>query len=76
LETLGYVLLYFSRGSLPWQGLKAQTKKQKYEKITEKKIGTTIEQLCKGRSLTFVDQIFFWFLLPEKYFKHVLTFFL
>jgi len=48
LESLGYVLLYFLRGSLPWQGLKAPTKKQKYEKISEKKIGTPVEQVCKG----------------------------
>eukprot|EP00045_Choanoeca_perplexa_P001678 m.21148 g.21148 ORF g.21148 m.21148 type:complete len:361 (-) comp11106_c0_seq1:88-1170(-) len=48
LESLGYVLMYFNRGSLPWQGLKAVTKKQKYERISEKKIGTPIEVLCKG----------------------------
>lgn len=29
--------------SLPWQGLKAGTKKQKYEKISEKKVNTSIE---------------------------------
>jgi len=48
LESLGYVLMYFNRGSLPWQGLKAQTKKQKYEKISDKKMSTPIDILCKG----------------------------
>lgn len=48
MEALGYVLMYFLRGSLPWQGLKAATKKQKYEKISEKKISTPVEVLCKG----------------------------
>ncbi|EFO27209.1 CK1/CK1/CK1-A protein kinase, variant [Loa loa] len=48
LESLGYVLMYFNRGSLPWQGLKAVTKKQKYEKICEKKMATSIELLCKS----------------------------
>ncbi|XP_014779447.1 casein kinase I [Octopus bimaculoides] len=48
MESLGYVLMYFNRGSLPWQGLKAATKKQKYEKISERKMSTPVEALCKG----------------------------
>ncbi|KAJ7422755.1 Casein kinase I isoform delta [Pitangus sulphuratus] len=51
LESLGYVLMYFNLGSLPWQGLKAATKRQKYERISEKKMSTPIEVLCKGYPL-------------------------
>ncbi|NP_001151462.2 Casein kinase 1-like protein 3 [Zea mays] len=53
LVSLGYVLLYFLRGSLPWQGLKAATKAQKYDKICEKKISTPIEVLCKSCPVQF-----------------------
>ncbi|KAL1914305.1 uncharacterized protein VTP21DRAFT_9043 [Calcarisporiella thermophila] len=48
LESLGYVFMYFLRGSLPWQGLKAATKKQKYDRIMEKKMTTPTEVLCRG----------------------------
>jgi len=48
LEALGHVFMYFLRGGLPWQGLKAATNKQKYEKIGEKKQTTAIKDLCAG----------------------------
>jgi len=41
-------MMYFLRGSLPWQNLKASNKKDKYERIMEKKLSTSIEVLCKG----------------------------
>jgi len=47
LESLGFVIMYFNRGQLPWQGLKANTKKEKYNKIAEKKMSTPVEILCK-----------------------------
>lgn len=53
LESLGYVLLYFCRGSLPWQGLKAGTKKLKYDRIMEKKMTTPTDVLCQGFPLEF-----------------------
>ncbi|EWC45769.1 casein kinase-like I [Drechslerella stenobrocha 248] len=48
LEALGHVFMYFLRGGLPWQGLKAATNKQKYEKIGEKKQTTPVKDLCDG----------------------------
>ncbi|XP_062200333.1 casein kinase 1-like [Phragmites australis] len=55
LESVGYLLLYFLRGSLPWQGLKAGTKKQKYDKISEKKMLTSAEVLCKSYPSEFIS---------------------
>merc|ERR1712176_794628 len=57
LEAVGYVLMYFNRGSLPWQGLRAIGKKEKYEKIMEKKMSTPIETLCKHFPSEFVTYL-------------------
>jgi len=48
LESVGYVLLYFLKGALPWQGLKGSNKQDKYERIKEKKMELTIEKLCEN----------------------------
>jgi casein kinase 1 len=47
--------MYFMRGSLPWQGLPAKTKKEKYEKIRDKKLATTVKSLCKGHAEEFAQ---------------------
>ena len=47
--------MYFLRGSLPWQGLKATTKKQKYQRILERKQSTHPDQLCRGFPSEFRD---------------------
>ena len=48
LEGVCYVLMYFLRGGLPWQGLAARAKHEKYRKILEVKMSTSVETLCKG----------------------------
>ena len=54
MESLGYIMLYFCRGSLPWQGLTAVTREEKYNLIMEKKSTTPIEVLCRGFPNEFV----------------------
>lgn len=47
LESLGYVLVYFLRGTLPWQGLKAHTKALKYQRIADCKLRTPLPVLTR-----------------------------
>ena len=53
LESLGYVLMYFLRSKLPWQGLKAASKQMKYRRIRNTKMRTSLEEL----GLTFPQEI-------------------
>eukprot|EP00929_Paragymnodinium_shiwhaense_P079522 TRINITY_DN41413_c0_g1_i1.p1 TRINITY_DN41413_c0_g1~~TRINITY_DN41413_c0_g1_i1.p1 ORF type:complete len:333 (+),score=39.68 TRINITY_DN41413_c0_g1_i1:46-1044(+) len=48
LEAVGYILVYLARGKLPWQGLKAVSRKEKYDKIAESKATCPVEELCNG----------------------------
>merc|ERR1711982_158437 len=48
LESIGYVLVYFLKGGLPWHGLKAKSANKKYKMIMEKKQSVTIPALCQG----------------------------
>ena len=57
LEALGYVLMYFLRGNLPWQGLKLNKGDDRYKKIYEKKKNTTPEELCVGYPKKFCEFI-------------------
>ena len=57
LEAIGYVLLYFLRGSLPWQGLHVNKGEDRYKKILQKKKGTSAEDLCKGFPNEFVEYV-------------------
>eukprot|EP01119_Soliformovum_irregulare_P022731 TRINITY_DN782_c0_g1_i1.p1 TRINITY_DN782_c0_g1~~TRINITY_DN782_c0_g1_i1.p1 ORF type:complete len:442 (-),score=104.40 TRINITY_DN782_c0_g1_i1:135-1460(-) len=68
LEALGYVFIYLLKGCLPWQGLKAPTKNQKYDRIAEKKLGTSIDVLTVGYPKEFATylQICRGYLFEEK----------
>ena len=48
LESLGYMMVYFCKGELPWMDVKAKNKAGKYKKIMEKKIEMKPEILCNG----------------------------
>lgn len=48
LESIIYVIIYFIKGELPWQGVKAKTKSEKKEKIKKKKKSISIQALCEG----------------------------
>ena len=57
LESVGYVLMYFLRGNLPWQGLKVRSKEDRYKRILEKKRETTTEDLCKDFPREFFEYV-------------------
>jgi len=49
LHSLGYVILYLLRGGkLPWMGVRADSKAEKYNIILSKKEGATSRQLFEG----------------------------
>lgn len=68
IEALGYVFLYFLKGHLPWQGIQALSKREKYEKIKKRKMELSVAELIEGapkqlghyityaRSLTFAEK--------------------
>lgn len=53
LEAVGYLLAYFLRGSLPWQGIRADTKPDLYQKIGAMKESTPTEKLFEHLPIEF-----------------------
>lgn len=47
LESLGYVIIYLMRGSLPWQGLPATDHRERMKKIGDMKKRLPIEEICE-----------------------------
>jgi len=54
IESIGYVLMYFLNGILPWQGLKAMKGEDQFEKIAEKKNNTSFEELTRNNPEEFL----------------------
>ncbi|WUR04802.1 casein kinase I [Vairimorpha necatrix] len=59
LESIGYCLIYFLKGRLPWQGLRAETKQDRYDKIKEYKENMKIWELCSDLPHEFYMYIFY-----------------
>ena len=49
IEAAFYVLLYFLKGSLPWQGLPGKNKNNKYKRIMDMKMSVSVDNLCKDQ---------------------------
>ncbi|EGR27420.1 hypothetical protein IMG5_196020 [Ichthyophthirius multifiliis] len=48
MESIAYILVYFLKGKLPWQGIKCQNREEKYNKIKDMKINIPLNELCAG----------------------------
>ena len=59
LESLGYVLVHFLKGELPWQGLNAESPSKRNKLILEKKQSITIPALCEGCPSQFAEYLAF-----------------
>lgn len=57
LESLGYVLLYFAKGTLPWLNSSMETIAEQFWHIQRIKLGTSIEELCEGVLPEFMDYL-------------------
>ncbi|KAK2962591.1 putative Casein kinase I [Blattamonas nauphoetae] len=55
LESICYVLLYFLKGRLPWQGINAPTDEKRYAKIGQVKLSLPVERLCSDTPTGFAE---------------------
>ena len=53
LISLGYVLMYFLRGDLPWQGMSGESRRERNRKILQIKAETSTDSLCHNHPAEF-----------------------
>ncbi len=59
LECLAHTLVYLAKGGLPWQGIRADNKQEKYQKILERKKAISVDLLCKGLPAEFANMFYY-----------------
>ena len=57
LESIGYLLIYFLKGKLPWMGIESKDRNEQLKNICIKKIETSSCDLCAGLPKEFVEYI-------------------
>ena len=55
LESIGYMLIYFMKGRLPWQSVKVDNKKESYLRVSQMKKSILPEELCENLPGEFTD---------------------
>lgn len=59
LESVGYMLVYFIKGKLPWQGVKKQKGLDHTKTIEKIKMYTSLDKLCHGLPSCFNEYIIY-----------------
>ena len=57
LESIGYMLIYLMKGSLPWQRVKVSNKKESYLKVAQLKNNIKPEKLCENLPNEFITYL-------------------